>query len=230
MRYLWLIPLLLLVGCADSGTRGDNTERVYKAPVEVINSGAGTVTLTINLNASGETKTDTDQDTQNSSAISPRTSAGWNGGTAALAESGAEFMMEGIESIYEAWQDNRKTDADTSSNPDNDNTVTPETPDDVTEETDDVADSTEYQTKFSHTSMRTSVTKNTKALVLCPGQTIEFDSCTASGVEIPRHSTDDKGRETYLHTTQALEGDITCIKDGKTYLYKSDSVENFGEC
>jgi hypothetical protein len=84
----------------------------------------------------------------------------------------------------------------------------------------------EYETKFHHT--------NKGALVLCEGQTMDFDSCSVEGIEIPRHNKDsggDKGRETYMHTThRPVFGDIVCKKDRKLYRYKSGAGIIYGSC
>jgi hypothetical protein len=83
-----------------------------------------------------------------------------------------------------------------------------------------------YETKFHHT--------NKGALVLCPGQTMDFDSCSVDGVDIPRHNRNsggDKGRELYMHTShRPTNGDIICKKGGKEYKYKSGGSIIYGSC
>ncbi len=108
---VWLIPLLIIGGCADSSTQGDSNLREYRDLV-VIRDNPGTVHLTVNLAASSEQETSTTQDTANTSELSPKVSLGLQGGTAALADTGATFMMDGISSLFQQWQDKKKYDSD----------------------------------------------------------------------------------------------------------------------
>ncbi len=98
MKKIFLLLLLMLVlflfGCADSSTKGNLTERNYEDLV-VVKDTAGPVTLNVYLSGSSETDSDLKQDTKNSSSIDPKTSAGWNGGTAALADEATSILTQG---------------------------------------------------------------------------------------------------------------------------------------
>ncbi len=234
MRILWLIPLLMLTGCADSSTKGDSNLREYKDLV-VIRDNPGTVNLTVNLSASSDQETATKQDTKNSSSIDPKTSVGLNGGSAALATDGAEFMMEGMSSLFQQWQDNRKTDSDNPISSETTNNTTTETveaeivEEDLTEETETVVDNDDvaYQTKYHHT--QTNGTDGGQSLVLCPDQDIMFDSCSAGDVNIPYHGKDE-GRLSFWNMTEYSTEDIICLKDGVKYKYPVTEGMAYGDC
>ena len=81
--------------------------------------------------------------------------------------------------------------------------------------------------RFHHTT--TGSSDGGKSLVMCPGQTVNFDSCDVGGVNIPFHGYDD-GRETYWNMFQVPIGDIVCVKDGMSYTYRADEVIVFGQC
>ena len=82
-----------------------------------------------------------------------------------------------------------------------------------------------YETKFHHT--QTAGPDKGKSLVLCEGQTMQFDSCTSDAVKIPWHGYGD-GRETYWNMTEEPKGDIVCKKGDKTYVYPATDVDDRG--
>jgi hypothetical protein len=85
----------------------------------------------------------------------------------------------------------------------------------------------QYETVFHHTT--TASRDGGKSLVLCPGQRIEFDSCSCNGVNIPRHG-DDNNRETYWNMFQEPVGDIVCRKNGVEYRYRANGTVVYGHC
>jgi len=91
----------------------------------------------------------------------------------------------------------------------------------------EVAEATEYSSKFHHTS--TGSSDGGKSLVLCPGQVMNFDSCSVGNVDIPYHGTDN-GRHSYWNMREEPRGDIVCVKNGKSYKYKADAVMVDGSC
>ncbi len=146
---LALLPLLMLWGCADSSTKGDSTQREYTDLV-VISDNPGEITLTVNLTASSDQETDTDQDTAGTSVITPKVSLGLQGGTAALADEGANFMMEGISSLFQQWEDKKKYDSDNTTTTDTSHSGTDapkpdRTPTDTTTEPTDNTTSTVFE-------------------------------------------------------------------------------------
>lgn len=86
---------------------------------------------------------------------------------------------------------------------------------------------TEYAYKFHHTT--TGSSDGGKSLVLCPGQVMNFDSCSVGSVDIPYHGKDN-GRHTYWNMFEEPSGDIVCVKNGKSYKYKADSMIVDGSC
>jgi len=86
---------------------------------------------------------------------------------------------------------------------------------------------TRYETEFHHTT--TGSSDGGKSLVLCPGQSMNFDSCSVGDVNIPRHG-NDKGRESYWNMTEVPRGDIVCVKNGKSYKYKANKTITNGKC
>ncbi len=86
---------------------------------------------------------------------------------------------------------------------------------------------TEYETKFHHTT--TGSSDGGKSLVLCPGQSIGYETCSVGSVKIPRHSSDG-GRETYWNMKEEPVGDIVCVKSGKSYKYKAKKTVEYGKC
>ena len=88
-------------------------------------------------------------------------------------------------------------------------------------------EATEYESKFHHTS--TGSSDGGKSLVLCPGQVMNFDKCSVGNVDIPYHGTD-KGRQSYWNMSEEPRGDIVCVKNGKSYRYKANSVMVNGSC
>jgi hypothetical protein len=66
-------------------------------------------------------------------------------------------------------------------------------------------------------------------LVLCPGQRMDFDRCSANGIGIPFHGYD-KGRVSYWNMRKEPAGDIVCVKDGRSYRYKADRRTLYGRC
>jgi hypothetical protein len=88
-------------------------------------------------------------------------------------------------------------------------------------------ESAEYESEFHHTS--TGSSDGGKSLVLCPGQVMNFDSCSVGNVDIPYHGTDN-GRHGYWNMREEPRGDIVCVKNGKSYKYKADSMMVEGSC
>lgn len=97
----------------------------------------------------------------------------------------------------------------------------------ITAEDSPVAESTSYETRFHHTA--TGSSDGGKALVLCPGQVMNFDRCYVGDVTIPYHGTDE-GRIIYWNTQRDPSGDIHCVKGSQSYKYKADRVMVFGDC
>jgi hypothetical protein len=89
------------------------------------------------------------------------------------------------------------------------------------------AQTEEYETRFDHTT--TGSSDGGKSLVLCSGQRMDFDKCTAGGVTIPYHG-HDKGRVSYWNMREEPRGDIVCIKNGRSYRYKADRTMVYGNC
>ena len=78
MKFLWYVVVLtfcaeLLVGCADSSTTGNVTEREYDQKITINNYAAGWVHVEFPVDAAVDTDSVTEQDTQGSSSISPDT-------------------------------------------------------------------------------------------------------------------------------------------------------------
>ncbi|MCK5071120.1 MAG: hypothetical protein KAR01_11275 [Desulfocapsa sp.] len=90
-----------------------------------------------------------------------------------------------------------------------------------------VAEATSYESRFHHTA--TGSSDGGKALVLCPGQVMNFDRCYVGDVTIPYHGTDE-GRIIYWNTQRDPSGDIHCVKGDRSYKYKADRVMVFGDC
>ena len=86
---------------------------------------------------------------------------------------------------------------------------------------------TGYASKFHHTS--TGSSDGGKSLVLCPGQVPNFDKCSVGNIDIPYHGSDD-GRVIYWNIREVPRGDIVCVKNGKSYKYKADSMMVEGSC
>ena len=86
---------------------------------------------------------------------------------------------------------------------------------------------TRYASKFHHTS--TGSSDGGKSLVLCPGQRMNFDRCSVGDVDIPYHGLDD-GRVIYWNIREEPRGNIVCVKNGKSYKYKANSVMVNGSC
>ena len=86
---------------------------------------------------------------------------------------------------------------------------------------------TRYASKFHHTT--TGSSDGGKSLVLCPGQIMNFDRCSVGDVDIPYHGSDD-GRVVYWNIREEPRGDIVCVKNGKSYKYKANSVMVNGSC
>ena len=222
---LLLASAFLFTGClgADSSQTGDTTTKRYDIEMVVTNSGDGKVDVTLPLNVTAATDTTSRQTAEGNTATSTRKAAvGWNGGTGALAEEQA--VMECFASLFQQWQDNRKEGSDNSSTTAKKlaETVQPEetVPGLVVEP------ELTYETRFHHTTEGSS--DGGKSLVLCPGQKMDFDKCSAGEINLPRH--DDDGREGYWNMTAEPAGDIVCTKDGKSYRYKSGEKMFEGKC
>lgn len=85
-----------------------------------------------------------------------------------------------------------------------------------------------YETKFHHTNVNG--TDGGMAIVLCPGQVMNFDSVSCGGVNIPRHQSD-RGRETYWNMHEFKTGDIIAKKGNKIYRYPTKNGGLiFGSC
>ena len=84
-----------------------------------------------------------------------------------------------------------------------------------------------YETWFHHTT--TGSIDGGKSLVLCPGQRMDFNRCTAGGRAIPFHGYDE-GRVIYWNMYEVPGGDIVCVKNNKTYRYRADSTVVYGSC
>ena len=216
----------LLTGClgADSSQTGDTTTKRYDIEMVVTNSGDGKVDVTLPLNVTAATDTTSRQTAEGNTATSTRKAAvGWNGGTGALAEE--EAMMEGFASLFQQWQDNRKEGSDNSSTTAKklSETVQPEetVPGLVVEP------ELTYETRFHHT--QTNGPDGGQSLVLCLGQDLMFDSCTAGDVNIPYHGRD-KDRLAFWNMNKYREGDIVCEKDGEEYRYPANKTLVYGDC
>ena len=213
---LVLSAAFLLTRClgADSSQTGDTTTKRYDIEMVVTNSGDGKVDVTLPLNVTAATDTTSRQTAEGNTATSTRKAAvGWNGGTGALAEE--EALMEGFASLFQQWQDNRKEGSDNS-------LAAAKEPAEAVQPgelgTSVVVDpELTYETRFHHTTEGSS--DGGKSLVLCPGQEMDFEKCSAGDTVLARH--DDDGREGYWKMTAEPAGDIVCTKDGTSYRYKS---------
>jgi hypothetical protein len=85
----------------------------------------------------------------------------------------------------------------------------------------------EYETRFHHTT--TGSSDGGKSLVLCPGQRMDFEKCTAGGKHIPYHGYD-KRRVSYWNMREKPAGDIVCVKNGRSYRYKANKTVVRGVC
>jgi hypothetical protein len=239
MKHFTLLLLaviaLVLSGCADSGTQGDSTRRDYKDLVSIKDNADTTVTLTINLSASSDTDTATKQDTKNSASVSPRTSAGWNGGTAGMATDGAEFMMEGVSSLFQQWQDLRKTDSENTTTPPN--VTVPPTgipptgtpPIDVPVLPPSIGPLTYYP--FHHTQFdgpdKDKITGKGISVVLCPGDLTKTFNCMQGDIVVPYHGVS-KNRASYWNMKDSGTGDVVCKDGNKTYVFHADKDADRG--
>ena len=229
MKYIpWLIVALLLTGCADSGTRGDSNMREYRDLVR-IDGNTGTITMHVYLSAASDMETQSTQDVKSAATVSPRTSAALYGGTASQASDGAELLVEGIESLWQQWQDNRKTDSD---NPVDNSTTTTPVPviipenEKVPVNPEEVLTDGDYQTEFQHTTADAG--HGGTSLKLCPDQVMDFDSCKAGDTDLPRHDSD--GQEGYWNMTDVSMEDIVCTKGDATYKYPGGKEMVKGDC
>ena len=90
-----------------------------------------------------------------------------------------------------------------------------------------VPEATGYSSRFHHTA--TGSSDGGKSLVLCPGQVMNFDECSVGSVDIPYHGSDN-GRVIYWNMFEEPAGDIVCVKNGKSYKYKANSMMVDGSC
>ena len=58
---------------------------------------------------------------------------------------------------------------------------------------------------------------------------MNFDECSVGDIDIPYHGLDN-GRVSYWNMREEPRGDIVCIKNGKSYKYKANSVKVEGSC
>jgi hypothetical protein len=217
MRYfLLLIAAIALSSCADSSQTGLDKDLDITVNIDITNSGGGNVTVSPGVD--WETLNgDTDQE------------------SAAVAEATGKFQIP--VSMPGGQANVGSTTEGASANQDNRVKNTTEAPVvkkstiDIGEleviEQDDVSlEPLAYSTRFHHT--------NKGAVVFCPGQEMNLDSCAVNGNDIPRHnatSGGDNGRETWMSTTyRPTTGDILCEKDGNKYLYESGNGIIYGDC
>jgi hypothetical protein len=223
MRYLLLLLPLMLFGCADSSTTGTNRE--YDIRVD-IRDNAGPVVFIVPVLADATSVND--QITENASDIAPDVRLQLTEGAAQSAMSGADALIKDVVSKYQPMI---KREAEkqvieqlpTAPPPAVEEPVTPAEPEDIPPATPE--DPLAYETRFHHT--QTAGPDKGKSLVLCPGQTMQFDSCTSDGVKIPWHGYGD-GRETYWNMTEEPKGDILCRKGDNLYLYPATEVDSRG--
>jgi len=210
-----IILLILLGACSSADVSGDENLRKY-GDTTFKNSGGGTQTINVTINASSETLTDTDQTTDNDprNETAPKLAVGWEGATAAA---GKENLIDGAVNTATRLLDNSKKESGVPAERKTEPTL-------VKEQVDTGGG---YETRFHHTT--TGSSDGGKSLVLCPGQVMNFEKCSVGDVIIPHHGMD-TGRVIYWNMTEVPQGDINCIKDGKTYKYKADSTIVHGDC
>jgi hypothetical protein len=220
---LVLIVALALSGCADSSQTGLDKKVDITVKIDITNSGEGNVTVSPGV----DWETATGDTAQESAAVATATAKF----KVPIALPGAQSNVESTTEGASATQDNRveviKAD-EIKTKPKievNDLEVVSDN-DNISSGTDIITDGKVYQTKFDHT--------NKGAVVLCPDQEMNFDSCSVGGTDIPRHNATtggDKGRETWMSTTyRPISGDIRCLKGSKEYLYKSGNGVIYGGC
>ena len=116
-EYLLLFVILVLVGgCSQANTRGNETVRTYN--ITVHNEGQSDLRMTMPLNVDAITTESLEQDVDNDPATEMPISAALQGGQATTAAKGATQNAD-LVSDYKEWQDFRKYQSD------NDNRVTP---------------------------------------------------------------------------------------------------------
>ncbi len=113
---LLIVPFFVLMGCADSGTQGDVTERNYEDLVTV-KGNSGAVTLNVYLYGSSDTATDTDQDTKNAATIAPKTSASLAEAGATAAATLGQAVTAGIEGVTNTFTPDNSDNSDNSQAP-----------------------------------------------------------------------------------------------------------------
>jgi len=206
--------LVFICACSSADVSGDETLRKY-GDTKFTNEGSGTQNITVNIKGSSETTTDTDQTTDNDPAneTSPNLAAGSEGATVLASDEG---LVKGVTNTAKRMRDYSKKESE--KQPATNTEIVPQK---------QPVETTIYETKFHHTT--TGSSDGGKSVVLCPGQTIDFDKCSASGVDIPFHGYD-TGRIIYWNMKQVPAGDIICTKGGKTYRYRADKTIVYGDC
>ncbi len=101
--FLFLIPILVLFGCADSSTQGDEFVRNYRQNITITNHSSGNVVVNFPVSGiSAETDTETTQDTSGKSSISPSTSLSDAGSSAlSLAGEGGKLLVDTLKSAQD---------------------------------------------------------------------------------------------------------------------------------
>ena len=213
MRWIWLLTVLLLVGCAE--TRGVNKELPMR-----IDQGGDSNTITMNI------QLELESDTMGESGdprISPQTSASLYGPSQAA---GTEALMDDLKYVIEKWMDNRKKETTTTTPPVP--PVEPEEPEEPGNGEIVINDPIWIENyPFHHTT--TASSDGGKSLVMCPDETMMFDECSVGDVDIPFHG-HDNDRIIYWNMTEEPSGDILCIKGNKGYVFPAGDVIVYGEC
>lgn len=68
-----------------------------------------------------------------------------------------------------------------------------------------------------------------KSIVLCPGDSTQFDECHVGSVDIPFHGYDTE-RKIWWNMWEEPAGDIECTLGDTKYTFKSDQAVNYGNC
>lgn len=212
-----ILLLFLISACSTADVSGDEHTRKY-GDTKFTNSGRGIQTINVTITGSSSTKTDTDQTTENdpTNETTPKLAVGLEGATAAAFDDG---LIDGVTNTATRLLDNSKKEI----------TKPTQNKNEKVGETQPVEQSKYdgYQTRYHHTT--TGSSDGGKSLVLCPGQVMDFDECSAGDVNIPLHGKD-TGRVIYWNMTQVPAGDIICTKNGKSYKYKANATIVHGDC
>lgn len=212
------IALLLNLGaCSSADVTGDEHLRKY-GDTTFKNTGGGTQTITVNITGSSETLIDKEQITDNDPAneTTPKLDLALEDAKGVATKNLAGGIVGGASKLLTLPGTADET------APTNSAEKEPEK-----ETGEDASAETDYETKFHHTT--TGSSDGGKSLVLCPGQDIKFDSCSAGGVDIPFHG-HDTGRIVYYNVSKEPEGDIVCKKGDRVYKYRADKTIVYGDC